>query len=139
MRNPHSYIRECAEELVPRIAWDRGTLHKYTIDANRHIELYYPTDFPYRLLAIGSQGAAELRPGHDLRRPAAAYPVWVGGVDSLAVLEDMLAHPVGLSEAACRDSSLPPDERPVLGQEHRVVLTMLPQGGTLHGKRLFTE
>lgn len=135
-RNPHSYIRECAELLVRNIAWDRGTLHKYKIDPNRHIELYYPAEVDYRLLAIGEQGAAELRRGRTMQNPAAVYPVWVYALDGLEVLEEMLAQPIGLSERACRESKGPPDERPVLGQEHRVVITSLPSANTGPGRQI---
>lgn len=137
-RNPHGYIKECAEMLVPNIVWDRGSLFKYRIDPTRHIELYYPSELDYRILAIGAQGAAELRRGRPMTRPVAVYPVWCYGLDSLEVLEEMLAEPIGLSESACRDSKGTADERPVLGQEHRVVITGMPNARTGEGRKIIT-
>lgn len=135
-RNPHSYIRECAELLVPNIVWDRGTILKYQIDPSKHIDLYYPDEVQYRLLVIGHQGAAEIRRGYSMQNPFAVYPVWEYAEDTLSILEEMLENPVGLSESACRDMSTVPDERPVLGQEHRVVITGTPPGNRGDGRKI---
>lgn len=136
IRNPHACIKECAELMVPNIAWDRGTLHKRALDPNKFIELYYPKDVDYRVLTVGEQGAAELRRGFTMKKPYAVYPVWYYSLDSLVVLEEMLAEPVGLQEAVCRSSEGTPDERPILGQEHRVVVTGLPHLHTGPGRHI---
>lgn len=124
-RNPKLYIRECVEVGADLIAWDRGFLAKHRIDPTRFIELYLPASVNYRMLAIGDQGTAELRRGNGINSPAAVYPTWVYG-EGLQTLETWLANPVGEDEQACGDMSLEPDVRPVLGQEHRVVVTDVP-------------
>jgi hypothetical protein len=124
--------------LVQNIAWSRGTLFKYRIDPNRFMDVYYPPEIQYRALAVGIQGAAELRPGRTLAKPVAVYPVWNYGQDTLEFLEEILANPIGLSESKCRDSRGSPDERPILGQEHRVVITGLPNPRHSHGIRIYS-
>lgn len=124
-RNPLLYIKECAERLAPNIVWDRGVARKSRIDANRHIEAYYPTAVDYRILMIGRQGAAELRRGHTIQNPIAVYPVWEYGTP-ISHLRRMLENPVGQDVVACSNLNRPRDERPVFDQEHRVVITKVP-------------
>lgn len=124
-RNPKLYIRECIELGVDLVAWDRGFLTKHRIDPSRFADLYFPSTTDYRLLAIGDQGSAELRRGRGFDKPVAVYPTWVYG-DDLRMLEEWLANPMGEDEAACSDRRLASDERPVFGQEHRVVITDVP-------------
>ncbi len=138
-RNPLTYIKECAELLVPNIAWDRGLLHKKRVDAQRHLEAHYPTAVDYRILLIGDQGAAELRHGFGITNPYAVYPVWEYGVGSMMELREMLDSPWGEDERACKDPRLVPDERPVLGQEHRVVIIRYPESRSPLGKRFLIE
>jgi len=123
-RNPHLYVRECEELGVQDIAWDRGFLMKFNIDPSRFMTLYYGRGKPWRNLLIGEQGATEytyLSP----QMPTAVYPVWTYG-DNLSFLEDALANPVGDDPALCADPDTAIGLRPVLGQEHRVVVTGLP-------------
>jgi len=54
--------------------------------------------------------------------------------EDLELLEDMLQNPAGESHEACLDKRVPTDERPVFGQEHRVVITELPNGNTGPGR-----
>lgn len=138
-RNPFNYIRECVELNAHDVVWDRGILRKHSIDPIRHANLYYPMGTSYRLLAAGDQGTAELRPGSTMERPFAVYPTWVYGRDPLEELELLLAHPVGQDEKACGDLALPPDERPVLGQEHRVVIIESPPANVGPGRKFFRE
>lgn len=133
-RNPLAYIRECAELLVPNIIWDRGLLIKNRIDAQRHLELHYPSILPYRLMLCGDQGTAELRRGFTFANPFAVYPTWEYGAQTMSELEELLGNPVGMREALCKDKRLPPDERPVLGQEHRVVVIRAPDAGSALGR-----
>jgi hypothetical protein len=132
-RNPHSYIRELVECGQALVAWDRGTLAKKRIDAFKHAQLYYGETYPWRLLLIGEQGAAELDSEHDLNAPKAVYPTFQYG-DELNVLEDLLAHPVGESEDVCSTPGVAPDELPVFGQDHRVVVTGMPPGNLGPGR-----
>lgn len=129
-RNPHDYIRELVEVGQTNIAWDRGLLHKRGIDPIKHAELYIGKTYPYRILTVGTQGTAEYQPGDTLETPSAVYPTWAYGEDS-TILENMLEHPYGEDEETCSDLTVPGDERPVWGQEHRVVITDVPH--TAHG------
>lgn len=124
-RNPHDYIKELVESNEYKIAWDRGLLVKKAIDPVKHALLYFGPSLPYRVLLVGVQGTAEYRPGDTLEKPSAVYPTWAYGDDSV-LLEEMLDYPLGNDQAACSDMSLPPDERPVFGQEHRIVITEMP-------------
>lgn len=133
-RNPDNYIRELVECGEYRIAWDRGLLVKKRIDPVKHAALYYGKSFPYRVLLVGDQGTAELRPGDTMEKPSAVYPTWVYGEDA-SLLEELMAHPVGEDAECCSDTSVPPDERPVWGQEHRVVITEIPNAMSGPGRK----
>lgn len=132
-RNPHDYIRELVEVGECKIAWDRGLLVKKRIDLVKHAELYFANAFDYRILAVGTQGTAEYRPGDKLDSPSAVYPTWAYGEDSV-LLEDMLANPMGEDEVSCNDQNVRDDERPVMGQEHRVVIVDIPNVSTGPGR-----
>ena len=133
-RNPYDYIRELVEVGEYKVAWDRGMLVKKNIDPKKHADLYFGKTFPYRLLLVGDQGTAEIRPDSTFARPSAVYPTWVYGEDA-ALLEEIIARPVGMDLSACSDFSVPPDERPVIGQEHRVVITEIPNAHTGPGRK----
>lgn len=136
-RNPHTYIRELVEQHAELVAWDRGFLVKKRIDPERFGNLYYPASADYRMLMVGHQGTAEVRRGRGVDNPVAVYPTWTYGDDDLATLEDMLAHPLGDDRRACANRSLPADERPVFGQEHRVVVSDLPSAVTGVGRKFY--
>lgn len=124
-RNPHNYIRELAEVGGPfRVVWDRGILVKKRIDPKMHAELYFGKDAEYDILCIGRQGTMHLDGDHDASRPLGVYPTWEYG-ENFNILEEMVSSPIGLDTDAC-SSAVPMDERPVLGQPHRVVVTNLP-------------
>jgi hypothetical protein len=133
-RNPHNFIRELAEENATQIAWDRGALIKRKIDPVRHAELHFGQSMPWRLLLVGEQGTADLRPGYDLSRPAAVYPTWDYS-EPTALLEELVTQPVGEDRSICTPGKLAPDETPVFGQEHRVVITNFPPSNTGPGKQ----
>lgn len=124
-RNPNNYIRELVECGVGNIAWDRGILVKKGIDPAKHADLFFGKTIPYRLLLVGAQGTAELRPGDTMQKPSAVYPTWTYG-EELELLEEIMARPMGEDRQVCNDDSIEPDMRPVFGQEHRVVITDLP-------------
>ena len=133
-RNPHNYIRELVECGEYRIAWDRGLLVKKRIDPAKHAELYYGQTYPYRILLVGEQGTAELRPGDTIEKPSAVYPTWIYG-DDAAILEELVTRPVGQDMTVCNDMSVPPDERPVYGQEHRIVIAEMPKAVSGAGRQ----
>lgn len=133
-RNPNLYIRELVECGEYKIAWDRGLLVKRRIDADKHAALYFGRAYPWRALLVGSQGTAELGPDNPITKPKAVYPTWVYG-EPIELLEDMISNPAGKSQEACQDMTVSVDERPVWGQEHRVVITEVPSGGTGPGRK----
>jgi hypothetical protein len=119
------------------LAWDRGVLVKKTIDPTKFADLYFPANVDYRQLVIGDQGTAELRRGHSMKNPYAVYPTWEYGEDDIDVLIEMLGTNIGEDAEACGDPDLPPDERPVFGQEHRVVVIRAPQANTGPGRKFY--
>lgn len=124
-RNPHNYVLELTEVGAPfRVVWDRGILVKKHIDAQKHAALYFGENADWRVLLVGPQGTAELDSSHSLENPLAVYPTWEHGED-LAILEEMMSNPLGEDEDAC-EADVPVDQRPVRGQEHRVIVTNLP-------------
>lgn len=124
-RNPHNYVKELAEVGGPfRVVWDRGILVKKRIDPVIHAKLYFGTDADFEILCVGSQGTAHLDADHNLDRPLAVYPTWEYG-ENFQILEEMVSSPIGLDADAC-SADVPLDERPVVGQPHRVVVTNLP-------------
>ena len=136
-RNPSNYIRELVEVGTGNVVWDRGVLHKKAIEPSKHAELFYGQAIPYRLLIVGDQGTAELRPGRGMDNPVAVYPTWVYG-ESSELLQEIIERPVGEDLEICHDMSVQPDERPVFGQEHRVVITGLPKANQGPGRKFLT-
>lgn len=134
-RDPYNYVRELVECGQGLITWNRGTLAKQRLDPVPWADLFYGQAIPVRQICVGSQGSAEVGPGHGLDNPLAVYPTWTYG-DPLPFLEDMMAEPLGNNLEACMDPRLAVDERPVYGQEHRVVVTALPAGSTGPGRAL---
>lgn len=125
-RNPHNYVRELVECGGPfRVAWDRGMLVKKRLDPFQHGNLYFGENEDWEALLIGEQGTAHIDSTHPVTNPLAVYPTWSYD-EEFAILEEMVSHPIGENVEACTDESLPKDERPVLGQPHRVVLINLP-------------
>lgn len=132
-RNPHDYIKELVECGEYNVAWDRGILVKKHIDPIKHAQLFMP-NADYRLLCVGTQGSAEYRPGDTLEKPTAVYSTWEYGEDSI-LLEEMLEYPIGEDVASCSDMAVRDDERPVWNQEHRVIVTGIPDTKTGPGRQ----
>jgi hypothetical protein len=138
-RNPHNYIRELAETRAMNVAWDRGMLHKRRIDPYKHASLYFGENEPnWRVLLVGSQGSAEMRPGRNIDNPVGVYPTWES-TENLELLEEMMAYPIGEQSDLCDDMSVAVDERPVFGQEHRVIVTELPSLAAGPGRALIRK
>lgn len=124
-RNPHNYVRELAEVGGPfRVVWDRGILVKKHIDPVKHAKMYFGESADFRILCIGQQGSAELNATHDMTNPIAVYPTWEYGED-MDILEEMMSNNIAEDPMAIT-ADVAPDERPVPNQEHRVVVTNLP-------------
>jgi hypothetical protein len=138
-RNPYLYIRELAEEGITNIVWQRGTLVKRRIDPLKFIEVHYGKGIPVRQILVGDQGAAEVGLDHPLKKPLAVYPVWNHDLYDLTVLEEMMAHPVSERPEVTSDKNIRPDERPVPGQEHRVVVTGIPHLTSKFGIRVMGQ
>jgi hypothetical protein len=134
-RNPYNYVREMVEIRATNIAWDRGILVKKSIDPYRFASLHFGHGIPWRALLVGDQGAAELDQAHDITKPRAVYPVWEYGTD-IEILQEIVQLPIGEDEDMCGDMTLPPDERPVFGQPHRVVIIGCPPAGSGPGRRM---
>jgi hypothetical protein len=123
-RNPHNYVRELVEANSHMIAWDRGITVKKGIDPWKWGKVYFGENNPWRMLVIGPQGTVDIDNDNSMDDPAGVYPTWEYG-ESWTILEEMVSAPIGEDEVSCQ-ADLPPDERPVFGQEHRVVITGLP-------------
>lgn len=136
-RNPDNYVRELVEADFRNVAWDRGLLVKKKIDPVRHANNYF-AGFPFRVLVIGDseQGTQEYQAGSTYGKPVAVYPTVSATRDQapLQVLEELLGSPAGDNEELCQDLATPEDERPVYGQEHRVVVTDMPDMSTGRGR-----
>jgi len=118
-----------------RAAWVKGFLVKWKIDPVAWSNIHF-AGLPWESLVVNDRGrgAALYRSGDTFGKPSAVFPVWEFG-QPWALLEEMVANPVGLDEALCRDTSIDPEFRPVLGQEHRVVVTGEAWGSTGLGRR----
>lgn len=135
-RNPHNYARELVDANYGWVAWDRGLVHKRNIDVVNHADLFFGQTIPYRILLIGEQGTAELGPGRKIDNPIAVYPTWCYG-DEQMLLEELVERPVGEDEKLCNMSGVLTDERPVFGQEHRVVIVNPPDAGMVGGRSFY--
>lgn len=133
LRNPADFIREAVEVNHLMFAWDRGYVHKRQLDPQKYLDLIVPEPQQYRMLLIGEQGSAEVNRQTSVDKPHAVYPTWTYG-ESMALLEEMIYQPVGEDPSICEDESIPRDIRPVLGQEHRVILSDLPPASTGPGR-----
>lgn len=139
-RNPHNYIRELVETRECNVTWDKGLLIKRKLDPYVHAKTYFAGNNDWRVLVIATQGTPEFRLGYTKNNPYAVYPTWSYEHDnSLALLEEMMQYPIGEDESAYNDKSVKPEERPVKGQEHRVIITDLPSMSTYMGKNLIVK
>lgn len=133
-RDPISYIKECAKLLVPNICWEGRLIDQKAIDPQAQLEMHYPHSFNYRMLIVRYDGTVELQRGYTPDLPYAVYPTWSYDDDSLDELEEMLANPAGMDMTVCSDPLVAPSNRPVFGQEHRVVVTRWPDARTNVGR-----
>lgn len=135
-RNPSNYIRELVEAQQGNVIWDRGMAQKRNIDLVAHAQLYYGQQLPFRILLCGEQGTAELGPGRDIDNPIAVYPTWTFG-EPATLLDELVQRPIGEDHDLCDDMTIPADQRPVFGQEHRVVIAEPPHASQLGGRAFY--
>lgn len=124
-RNPKNYIRQVVEVDHRLLVWDRGVVIKNRIDPWQFNNLYYGGDKQWRTMIVGTLGTVEITEDHKEDNPAAVYPTFTYG-EPLSQLEDIMASNVGEDPIACAAPDIPVNQRPVLGQEHRVVVTEIP-------------
>lgn len=138
-RNPHNYVRELVEVRYGNVAWDMGLLVKRGIDPHRHAKLYFEqANIPWRALLVGDQGTIDIDHDHKTDNPRGVYPTWRYGED-FELLEEMMAMPAGDDPSCYGDMTVKVEERPVQGQEHRVIVTDLPNASTGPGKALIRK
>lgn len=136
IRNPNLFIRECEEESVRDFTWDHGLLKKRRIDLAHFMDLYYGPTKPWNAMIISELGACLINPDNPIKNPEAVFPVWKYG-EPWHELEELAANPIGLSEKACDDESLPGEWRPRYGQSHRVIISYTPMATTNIGRGFF--
>lgn len=131
VRNPDNYIKECVEVGITHLAWDYGILKKKSIDPDRFAQLYYGASLPWRALIIREQGAVEIDQDHNMDNPSAVYPVWEYG-QPIELLERYVTDQANTLERMRADKMCP--DKPLDGQEHRVVIIRMPSGSTSPGR-----
>lgn len=107
---------------------------KRQIDPIKHAQVYFAGN-PWRVLMVGEQGTAEYT-SESPSEPVGVYPTWDASVEQLDLLEEMMQYPLGDDADACNDPTLADDQRPVAGQEHRVVAINIPDVGRPVGRAL---
>jgi len=136
-RNPWNYVRELTEVRHSMVVWDRGMLVKRRIDPIKHMESYFPGQL-WRVLLMGEQGSAEYTWSSE-GKPVAVYPTWDASTEGLELLEEMMQYPIGDDADACNTPDVSDDERPVAGQEHRVVVINIPDLRLGQGRALIRK
>lgn len=121
-RNPDLYVREMIEVATYNFVWDRGYLHKKSLDPEKFIQAYIPPPQDFRMLIVGNhdQGAQEITRATTWKT-AVQVPVWEYG-DPWADLEQLIEEPEY--------------------EGQRVVVTSIPHVNTGPGRRfmrLLTE
>lgn len=126
MRNPLLYVRECLEIGVTKIAWSRKLLIHRKVDAFKYMTLQYG-QFPFEYIICDEMGTQHWESG--TKQPIAVYPTWVFG-DDFSLLEELCSSNIGLDEEACDDERIDPLLRPVLGQDHKIIIMNVPNAST---------
>lgn len=136
VRNPGNYIREANAAGCLNIVFDGGYLHKRRMNVFRFMGLHLPHE-PWEVIIIDNYGSRHHLPG--VESPIGVYPTWDAHGDSMSMLEDWLANPVGEDEKLCADEKTPFECRPVFGQEHRVIIHNLPSASLPYGKEFLRK
>jgi len=137
-RNPDTYVRECIELHALNVLFEASFLRKRSIDPVKFLDLFVAPPLAYRCLVVDRNGTVELRRGDTMAKPSAVYPTWSYEDDDIQTLEELCEHPVGDSWQLCNDKRVPLTERPVYGQENRIIVTDVPTGTTGIAKRFLS-
>lgn len=121
---------------VDRVAWHRGRLIRQRLDPVTHARLTLPAHAPWRALVVGDEGALEYRPeSRSQADPVACYPVWRYGW-RWALLESYVASNVGDEGRRKADDPLH-EAKP--GQEHRIIISGVPNALSPEGRSVLSE
>lgn len=131
-RDPWNYVRELRSTGYAKITWNWMILTQKKINPVASAEMYF-AGLPWELLCIGSLGATHYVSGDKLGSPTAVYPVY-RATQPTKLLEHYLNNPVGQDRSLCFDLGIKTEVRPVWDQEHRVVVTDIPNLSTTEGK-----
>ncbi len=132
-RNPLLYVMECEELHTYNMVWDMQFLAKKKLKVQSYVEKYLNPGADYRLLLVANKRTLEITPDTEQLKPKAVYPTWLYG-NPFGELLDMLEHNPGDDPDACTDPYLEPDDRPRPGQEHRVIISDLPNTQSGRGR-----
>jgi hypothetical protein len=134
-RSPSNYIREVIEIGENKVIFDIGFMIKRRItDVNRFLRPYFGVA-DYRAIIVWDDWSPEYGPKSD--DPVAVYPTWQYGEDA-GLLEKYLYRNVA-DDPAYTDPSRQKQDRPIPGQEHRVIISNFPNLDTAVGKSFLRE
>lgn len=128
VRNPGAVIREATEVGVRHFIWDGGYLTRRGIDPIGYIDSnWHNMEGQHRTMILGDGACHEYSNRGTLWKPNAVYPQWKYGED-LDKLEKFILDPVSNrpDDLSWQDNMWMPEMRPVEDQEHRVVVSDLP-------------
>lgn len=134
-RDPNRIAAELGEVGHLFVTWSRTELNKSKTDPKAFGNLHWGTSSKWEGLVIGQGSAVHVDAEHGLDNPRAVYPVWEYG-DDWGILEELGSNPIGMDSQVCTDPVIDTAWRPVLGQEHVVVICGLPSFATGVGKSI---
>lgn len=130
LRQPNLYIRDALANGYTRYVFDREVVARGRMDVCSYMrEMCMGVRPEVEYLLVGPQGAAHYNLFTTHSKPLAVYPVWEPSM-GLDVLRLMMEYPMA-EEDPDLYKDVPSGLRPVVGQEHRVVIRNL---GRSNGK-----
>ncbi len=135
LRNPHNYHRQIREVGHVNTVWNWTTLRQKRADPVSFSEMAFG-GLAWRTMVVGGYGCALYRPGDSRSKPSAVFPFWSATHSSMGELHKLIKNPVGNYSFS---DELLGTLRPVLGQEHRIVIGYLPTLNTKPGQNLMVE
>lgn len=125
---------DVVEAGARNVIWDMGLLIKRRIDPVRHAEMYFGRSVAWRVLITDYFYAQEIRPGGSTRKPHGVYPLWHYREDT-KLLEEFVTKPFSQNPEVYESEEPTPENTPVPGQEHRVIIYNPPSAGDAAGKK----